>query len=129
MTWEVRAENDCLWITCRGSYDLEGVKTVGSSAYKWAAEHGVHKVLIDWRELTGTATDTDRYETGKFVAEAYARQDPVRLVRVAVVGNEPIISKDRIGQTVARNRGAHGIVTTDFAEALAYLELDPLPEN
>lgn len=129
MTWTTYVKPDHIFIDCEGEIEIEVAKKDAAEAYAMAARHNLDKVLIDWRKLTGSVTDTDRYEVGKAVAEAYVRQKPIRYVKVAVLGRSPIISDIRLGETVARNRGAHGIVTTVPAEAWAYLELPGSPDD
>lgn len=124
LSWKVEVFSDHLVIACEGEFDLHDAKEVGASAYALAAQHQKGKVLIDWRRMTGSPTDTDRFEMGRHVAEAYAKQNPMRYVRVAVVGNDQILSPIRLGEMAARNRGAQGMVTTDLREALAYLEIE-----
>jgi hypothetical protein len=46
------------------------------------------------------------------------------LIRMAIVGSEPLIDRERFGEIVARNRGVPLKVTTDLDEALRWLELD-----
>jgi hypothetical protein len=46
-------------------------------------------------------------------------------LRLAVLGSEEIIDPQRFGESVARNRGMESKVTTDPAEAAAWLEVDP----
>lgn len=121
MDWIVRIESDHILIECEGEVDIEVAKQVASDAYALAAEHHKDKILIDWRRLTGAVSDIDRYEMGRHVAEAYVSQRPIRFVRIAVVGSPPILSPTKLGETVARNRGAEGIVTSDIAEAREYL--------
>ncbi len=123
MKWTVEVETDYIRIVCVGDFNLADAKAAGSAVYEEAAKHQTNRVLLDWTQLTGVPTDTDRYEMGRHVAEAYARQNPVRYVKVAVLGRSPLLSESRIGETVARNRGAHGIVTDRLEEALEYLGL------
>ena len=58
-----------------------------------------------------------RQVTGK--VPSIRESDP--RVRLAVLGNEPMIHPDRFGELVARNRGADARVFTVEAEALAWV--------
>ena len=49
------------------------------------------------------------------------REKPV-LVTMAIVGNEPLIDRNRLGERVFRNLGGVGKVFTDREEAVAWLE-------
>jgi len=61
----------------------------------------------------------ERYDWAVRIAELQARFLP--RIRVALVGNEPLIHPERFGEIVARNRGADARAFTDEAEALRWL--------
>jgi hypothetical protein len=42
---------------------------------------------------------------------------------VAIVGVEPLVDRDRFGQTVAQNRGLPVKITTRLEEALSWLDI------
>jgi hypothetical protein len=72
-------------------------------------------VLVDVRGLTGSMTFVDRYRAG------YKAANSGIVVPVAVVGNEPLVDPSRLGEMVARNRGANVKVFTELADAERWL--------
>jgi hypothetical protein len=92
---------------------------------------GRSMLLIDGRGLSGELSTTERYSLGKVVADenaAVAAREEGRQVRVALVGNYPLIDRDRFGETVAVNRGAALKVTDDLASAYRWLGVEPPSE-
>lgn len=78
---------------------------------------GISKVVIDARGMTGNPSITDRFELGELLAkQAGAR------VAVAIVDSALRVLPDRFLETVAVSRGACVKVTTDVAEALAWID-------
>ena len=76
------------------------------------------------RNITGRLpTLLDRYDFGVHIAEQYLTSDP--RVRIALLGQEPMIHPERFGEIVARNRGADARVFTDEALAVEWLRSRP----
>ena len=73
-------------------------------------------VLVDVTALQVTLTDLDRYNIGMQVARRW------RGVPYAMVAAPEVVDPRRFGEMVARNRGVHGQVFTDRAEALRWLD-------
>jgi hypothetical protein len=93
---------------------------------------GYSKMLIDCRALSGELSTTERYSLGKVVADenaSVAAGEAGRHVRVALVGNHPVIDRDRFGETVATNRGAAVKITYDLESAYRWLGLEPPADN
>ncbi len=81
-------------------------------------------MLLDVRQVTGRVPGIiDRFEIGVRVAEHYLESDP--RVRLALLGHEPMIHPERLGERVARNRGADARVFTDEAAALEWIARRP----
>ena len=72
-------------------------------------------VLIDVRDVAGSLSDMDRYDIGVGGASLGIR------VPVAIVGMEPLIEPDRLGEVVARNRGMNVRAFTDYEAARTWL--------
>ena len=115
-----RLHADYLEVTCSGIYSRAESLRVGQEAYREASLAQRDTVLIDVRQVTGRVpTILDRFEMGVHMAKNYRESDP--RIRLAVLGQEPMIHPERFGELVARNRGADARVFTDEAVALAWI--------
>lgn len=116
----VSVHPDYLEVACTGLYSRSESHRVGEVAFQEAARAGRKAVLIDVRRITGRVPGIlDRFDIGVRIAKQYRESDP--RVRLAILGNEPMIHPDRFGELVARNRGADARVFTDAAMALDWL--------
>jgi hypothetical protein len=116
VTAEVRATH--VRLHCLGVFDFSSALMLLDQAFELARQTGLEAVLIDARELEGAPTTMERYHWGVQIA---TRSAAGPRIRIAVVGNEPIIDPDRFGEIVATNRGASGRAFTDLQEAIAWL--------
>ena len=115
-----RVHPDYLELACSGPYSRAEALRVGEEAYREAALAGRDTVLLDVRQVAGRIPSIlDRFEMGVRIARHYRESDP--RIRLAVLGNQPMIHPDRFGELVARNRGADARVFTVEAEALAWV--------
>jgi hypothetical protein len=116
----VSVHPDYLEVACTGLYSRSESHRIGEVAFQEAARAGRKAVLVDVRRITGRVPDIlDRFDIGVRIAEHYRESDP--RIRLAVLGDEPMIHPDRFGELVARNRGADARVFTDAAMALDWL--------
>lgn len=89
-----------------GTYNKEDFLQSTKETLDTASQYGAKKILIDARKLTGkTLSDLERYELGIEYTEKILPHHPS--VRIAIVGDNWLIDPDRLGETVAVNRGAH----------------------
>ena len=120
LVFESRVQPGYVLLECSGTFSLEEALRIYEQACALAASAGRDAVLIDARKVTGREpTMTERYDMAVHVAGLHAGQTP--RVRLAVLGHEPIIDKERFGQIVAANRGALAGVFTDERMALDWL--------
>ncbi len=118
--YQIEDRGQYLHFHCWGDFEQGAVSEVFQSALKAAASQGRQAVLLDVTNMGGKSPTTmERYELGKRVAEMQSSFSPV--IRIAVAGHEPLIDKDRFGETVGRNRGAIGKVFTDLDQAVAWI--------
>ena len=84
-------------------------------------EQGIRRLLIDVTQLTGFAPPEtiERFDMGKAIAEAGQAA-----VKVAMVAPPEFLDPQRLGATVARNRGLLAAAFESQEAALAWL-LDP----
>lgn len=107
-------------VECHGTFSVGGLLEVLDGALDAAAADGLAAALVDIRRLSGNPPNSlERHEMGAHVAD---KQRSMRYeVALVVVGQEPIVDPERFAEVVARNRGAHARVFTDFDEALAWI--------
>ena len=124
--FEAREHGDFLWLECTGTYSIEETFRLYRASFELATRAGRDAVLIDVRQVTGREpTLTERYDLGVLVADLQARQTP--RIRLAMLGNEPMIHPERFGEIIATNRGAVARVFTDEKAALDWLLARPKP--
>ena len=85
---------------------------------------GADRVLLDGRQVTGNPDVLDRYIYGEFVAQAAARLPKSEVPippKFAYVLSHPVLDPDRLGETVARNRGMSLRAFDNREEALEWL--------
>jgi hypothetical protein len=120
----VRVHPDYLEVRCAGLYSRAEAMRVGRQVYAEASRAGRDAVLVDVRGITGRIpTIFDRFEFGVGIARDYLKFDP--RIRLAVLGEEPMIHPERFGELVARNRGADARVFTDEKLARDWLPARP----
>lgn len=78
-------------------------------------------LLLDARNLKGDLSTFQRYNIALSVTNKIRKNFDKGIIRIAVVGAEPLIDPDRFAETVATNRGLIIKVTTDIEEALNWL--------
>ena len=119
--FQVEVEPHCVRLTCQGRYSQKAMLGVFDEALEIAAKNGRKAALVDITGLKGAPPDVlDRFELGVAFAEKQNRKE--KIVAMVLVGDEPMIDRDRFGEIVALNRGAIGKVFTDHDEAVAWLE-------
>ena len=107
-------------LTCSGLYSRAEALRVGEQAYAEASRADRDGVLVDVRGINGRVpTILDRFELGTNIAKNYLESEP--RIRLAILGNEPMIHPERFGELVARNRGADARVFTEEAAARDWL--------
>jgi hypothetical protein len=110
-----------IYLSCTGTYSSDSLERVFEEGFAIAKDHGLMVVLVDARGLGGpTPSIMERF----FLAERLAKMQKslFPLINMVVVGDEPFVSLDKFGETVALNRGAIGKVFTDIGEAVIWIE-------
>jgi hypothetical protein len=87
-------------------------------------QNGADRVLFDGRLVTGDLTTLERYLYGSFAAQLSSRL-PARVFpqppKFAYVLEHPVLDANRLGETVARNRGMSLRAFDNYDEAMAWL--------
>lgn len=102
-----------------GVFDIATAKAELAKGVAEALRLGITKVLIDARGLDGEISILDRFALGEEVAALTRGR-----IAIAIVDMPDRVWPDRFVETVAANRGALVKVTTDYAEALAWLDAE-----
>ncbi len=114
------AEQEFLHVTVTGEFSLKEAKQTFLEILEAVAANHSTRVLFDGRGITGEPTTIHRFYYGVFAAE-----ETIRLVRgiprFAYVLEEPVLDSQRIGETVALNRGMKVKTFTDYDAALNWL--------
>jgi hypothetical protein len=117
---DAKAHPRHLLVECTGTYTIDSLLHVYEQAFALASGAGRDAVLIDIRNVTGREpTLTERYDQAVHVADLQSRQSP--RIRMALLGHEPMIHRERFGEVVATTRGAVARVFTDESLALDWL--------
>ena len=120
----VRVHPAYVELVCTGNYSRAEALRIGNEGYRQAALADRNALLIDVRKITGRMpTMLERYDFGVHIAEQYLTSEP--RVRLALLGQEPMIHPERFGELVARNRGADARVFTDESLAVDWLRVRP----
>jgi hypothetical protein len=91
-------------IQCNGPYSMAAFVDVVDKALDYAASHDRSAVLVDALGITGGPDPAERVELAANSAELQLGKD--RLVAIAIVGEEPMLHPERIGEAVALDRCA-----------------------
>ncbi len=77
-------------------------------------------ILIDVNSFIGNPSINDRFEASEFLAKQIREKAPGK-IRVALVGQEPLIYPGGFGEMVLTNRGVNGKFFSKFNEAIQWL--------
>ena len=105
---------------CTGQVQVDHFVSAVGRALESARSTGLKAILMDVREVTGTLSTVDRFVLGEDIAAM--QRTHAFAAAVAVLGKEPLVEADRLGEKVATNRGAIGKVFTDLEEAERWIE-------
>ena len=119
MNLKIEPRPEYLLATLSGPFDLPQSLNAIREIFAACGSHGLRKILFDMRTVEGNLNLMDRFDLGRGAAEL--QRVPLR---VAVLAREDQVWPDRFAETVANNRGLVTKVTTDQAEALAWLNRD-----
>ena len=91
-------------VRCAGPYSMTGFLAMLDEALDYAASHDRSAVLVDALAVTGGPDRQERIDLATSGADLQLGKD--RLVAIAIVGEEPMIHPERIGEAVALDRCA-----------------------
>ncbi len=114
-------KEDLLLLSASGDYSLQKANNLFKLAVDNAVLRNKNVILIDVTTIIGSIPLFDRFQFAEFLSD-YKRAHAVdKIDRIAVVGQEPIVDKEKFGETVAVNRGTNVRVFTDMGIASVWL--------
>ncbi len=120
INFEVRVDAGYVVLECTGTYTLDSSLQLYEQAFEIAKREGRGAALVDARQVTGgPPTFGERFDQGVHVAKLQSAQ--AKRIRLAVLGHEPMVHPEKIGEIVAVSRGALARVFTDVDEAIAWI--------
>lgn len=121
----MRPDADFLEVRATGEFSLDEAKRTFLEMMEAVALHKTKRLLFDGRTITGNPQTLERFYYAEFAAATVA-QSKTRgesgATRFAYVLKEPVLDREKFGETVAVNRGMVLKVFDNPEEALAWLE-------
>ena len=112
-----------LYVRCEGSYDFESMADTYQRSFEFAAAAERKALILDARGLGGEPPDVfQRFRLGVRIAEL--QRGPGRGIMIAGVGDEGMVSPNRFGELVARNRSAYARVFTQLDAAIRWVKIE-----
>ena len=121
ITITITIEENFIVLFASGNYPLSNANYLFKHSIDSALLHNKRKILIDVRNIKGTIPFIDRFQFAENLANYKAEHALAKVNKIAVVGYEPIIHKDKFGETVAVNRGVNARTFTEMSNALIWL--------
>jgi len=125
---DIRTDTAFLNVLATGKFSLKEAQRTFLEVLEAVGSHHLKKVIIDGREVIGKPETIERFYYGKFVAnsiKAYKTRGVSGATAFAYVINEPLLDRQRFGETVAVNRGAHVRAFDNMEAAFKWLEIAP----
>lgn len=130
MSLKFEPRDGYLYIEVTGRYSIAEACRMFREGLREFARRTTRKVLIDALQVWGSPRTMDHYKYGEFVAAElaeFARKSNRMPPKLAYVASAQILDRERLAQLVASNRGAMMASFETMAEALAWLDLEPVP--
>jgi hypothetical protein len=124
MELETRREPAYLRAIASGAFEIRAAKRQFLDLLDSMIQNAAERVLFDGRFVTGNVEVLERYLYGEFAAQLSARLPRTAVARppkFAYVLQHPVLDPDRLGETVARNRGMAVRAFDNQADALGWL--------
>jgi len=123
-----RPDLGLLYARLSGAVSLAEAKRTFLQILQGIEQHRVGKVLVDALAVTGVPTTMERFHYGEFVAEGVfetCSRAKLNTPRFAYVLVEPLLDRERLGETVAVNRGVAARTFKNIQDALEWLGIEP----
>ncbi|HEX4959155.1 MAG TPA: STAS/SEC14 domain-containing protein [Lacibacter sp.] len=113
--------NNFMTLIASGTYSLERAIHLCKLSIDTCLLYNKKKILVDITKVTGNVPFFDRFQYAEALAQYKSKHALTAVSKIALFGNEPLIDKNRFGETVAVNRGVNIKVFTELNDALAWL--------
>lgn len=121
-TIETIEGNHFITLIASGAYSLERAIHLCKLSIDTCLLYNKTKILVDITKVTGNVPFFDRFQYAEALAQYKSIHALTEVSKIALFGNEPLIDKNRFGETVAVNRGVNIKVFTELNDALAWLD-------
>jgi hypothetical protein len=123
MQQHINFESGLLRVQGSGDFSLENATQAFLNMLQALVHHKAEKILFDGRNITGQPEQIERFYYGDFAAK-----ETLKIVgehgynpRFAYVLHEPVLDPDKLGETVAQNRGMNVKVFKTLEDAIRWL--------
>jgi hypothetical protein len=119
----IHFESGLLRVDASGEFSLEDAKQCFLELLGAVVQYKTEKIFLDGRKVTGKPWDLERFYYGEFAARETRRMvNEHKIVpRFAYVLHEPLRDPERLGETVAVNRGMNIKVFETPEDAIEWL--------
>ncbi|MDD4870272.1 MAG: hypothetical protein PHR77_06905 [Kiritimatiellae bacterium] len=128
MDLRITVKNEYIVVVVTGAYERNEAVNRIDQILNACVEHKKTRLLVDVRSVEGKMSVEETF----FYAEEFSKkyinlvsEGKLSHVKVAYVGNYPLLDKGSLGETVAVNRGIDGKVTDNIDEAISWLDVKP----
>jgi hypothetical protein len=113
------------YIYVKASGEEHEISTALIGVFDLAKKQRIYKVLLDYREVTGTVSVWSRFEFASLISvESFKIIDLCGIrPKIVLVSKKSVIDPKKFEETVARNRGSNLMVTDDIQEACKWLDV------
>ena len=113
---------ELLQVTVTGSFELVQAQEHFTQIVAAAEEHGLDKILVDYRKMAGPISILDRYNYSKYASDLLTGRRLAHVMKFAYVGMDLAEGAGGFGVTVATNRGVRVELFNDLDAAKEWLE-------
>jgi len=128
MTIETSLRSNVLYVSATGEFTLAEAKRTFLELIGAVEKFQSEKILFDGRAITGNPTFVERFYYGEFAAESILQLQPKlghgRNPRFAYVLEHPVLDPERLGETIAINRGANVKAFETMNDAIEWLDTE-----
>lgn len=116
-------ESGLLSVDASGEFSLEDAKQAFLELHGSVVQYKAEKILLDGRDVKGKPQDMERFHYSVFAARETHRivVEHNLVSRFAYVVREPLRDRERLGETVAVNRGMDVKVFETLEDAIEWL--------
>ena len=129
LTLTIGPRDRVLYVSVAGEFSLDEAKRTFRGIIESIRANRSEKVYFDGRRIVGSPEVIERFYYGEYVAdEVNALENSAEYEgspQFAYVLNEPVLDPQRLGETVALNRGVNVKAFNNTQDAIAWLGVEP----